>query len=34
MVRRHTAFWRKYDFKTSRFYVPHHPTLVALEYAD
>ncbi|HXC65822.1 MAG TPA: hypothetical protein VN638_00300, partial [Nitrospiraceae bacterium] len=34
MVRRHMAFWRKYDFSTSRFYIVSHHTLKALEYAD
>ena len=33
-IRRHTAFWRKYDLTTSRFYLVNHPTLTALDYAD
>ena len=33
-VRRHTAFWRKYDLAASRFYVVDHPALKALEYSD
>lgn len=33
-IRRHTAFWRKYDLTTSRFYLVNHPTLAALDYAD
>ena len=33
-IKRHTAFWRKYDLDTSRFYLCKDPAFESLDYAD